>query len=356
LSLFLEASCRRAAFTTAWGYTPVHRFDAPFTGNSSRSMSEVDTAPGLSGTLEQARRRLGPADVVPIGAGGAAKGKRRMSKREWILTGLLACVFTPAVLAMAEVWRSVGYYSHGFLIPVVSYAAFHPIAGRLGPTGRDLRGYLLVLGALGVYLLGLGAGSTPLQGLGFVAAVAGLVVSFWGLAGLRRLAFPVGFLLFMVPLPPELLSPLIVKLQLVVSSVSVEVLQVLGYSVLREGNVLVLPGGKSLFVAEACSGITSIVTLTPLGVTLAYFTESTWGRRLVIIVAVIPLAMLGNLIRVVMTVLAAEAYGVERVTQSALHDLAGLLTFALMCLALVAVGVLQRRLCRPAGDCPAGRR
>ncbi|MBW1689060.1 MAG: exosortase/archaeosortase family protein [Deltaproteobacteria bacterium] len=172
-----------------------------------------------------------------------------MNRRDWVLVGLLAGVFTPAVLAMAEVWRSVGYYSHGFLIPLVSYAAFHPIAGRLGATGRDLRGYLVVLAALGIYLLGIGAGSTLLQGLGFVVAVAGVVLAFWGPAGLRRLAFPVWFLLFMVPLPPELLAPLIVKLQLVVSGASVEILQTLGYSVLREGNVLVLPGGKSLFGA-----------------------------------------------------------------------------------------------------------
>jgi len=276
-----------------------------------------------------------------------------MRKREWLLIGLLAVVFTPAIVAMAKVWSSVAYYSHGFLIPVVSYAAFHPIAGRLGAAGRDLRGYLVVLAALGVYLLGLGAASPRLQGLGFVAAVAGVVVAFWGPAGLRRLAFPVGFLLFMVPLPPELLNPLILKLQLVVSGVSVGVLQTLGYSVLREGNVLVLPGGKSLFVAEACSGITSIVTLTPLGVTLAYFTESTWARRLVIVAAVIPLAMLGNLTRVIVTVLAAEAYGVERVTRSALHDMAGMLTFALMCLVLVGIGALQRRLCRASGDARA---
>ena len=277
-----------------------------------------------------------------------------MAKREWLFVGLLAGAFAPAVLAMAEVWRSVHYYSHGFLIPLVSYAAFHPIAGRLGAAGRDPRGYLAVGAALVLYLLGLGVGSTALQGLGFVGAVAGVVLGFWGPAGLKRLAFPVAFLLFMVPLPPELLSPLILKLQLAVSAASVEILRMLGYSVLREGNVLVLPGGGSLFVAEACSGITSIVTLTPLGVTLAYFTESTWARRLVIVVAVLPLAMIGNLIRVIGTVLAADAYGVQRTTQSALHELAGLLTFALMCLVLVGVGPLLRRLCPSRQDRPGG--
>jgi exosortase/archaeosortase family protein len=65
---------------------------------------------------------------------------------------------------------------------------------------------------------------------------------------------------------------------------------------------------------------------------------------------VIPLAMIGNLIRVIVTVLAADAYGVQRVTQSALHELAGLLTFTLMCLTLVGIGLLQRRLCRAGAD------
>ena len=62
-----------------------------------------------------------------------------MSRGEWGLIGLLAVVFTPAVLAMAEVWRSATYYSHGFLIPFVSYAAYHPIAGRLGPPSSPMR-------------------------------------------------------------------------------------------------------------------------------------------------------------------------------------------------------------------------
>jgi exosortase len=218
----------------------------------------------------------------------------------------------------------------------------HPIAGRLGAPARDPRGYLVVLAALGLYVLGLGAGSATIQGLGFVGALAGVVLGLWGPAGLRRLAFPVGFLLFMVPLPGELVFSVVVSLQLLVSSVSVEVLQTLGFAVLREGNVLVLPGGNSLFVAEACSGITSIVTLTPLGVTLAYFTESAWSRRLLIIAAVIPLAILGNLVRVVGTVLAVDAVGAERVLHSPLHDLAGLLIFALVCLGLIAVGLLLR--------------
>ncbi len=269
-----------------------------------------------------------------------------MKAADWALIAALALVFAPGVMAMAEVWSSVDYYSHGFLVPVVAYWGFHQNARRLRIGERDARGFAVLGGALLLYALGLAAGVVTLQGLGVVAAVAGVVVRLWGPRGLKRLAFPVGFLVFMVPLPEAVLTPLIVELQLWVSVVSVELLHAVGFAVAREGNVVLLPGGGSLFVAEACSGITSIVTLAPLGVVLAYFTEKTWGRRLLIVAAVVPVAMFGNLLRVLGTVVVADAYGVERATKGALHESAGLLTFVFACLLLIGVGPLLRLLSR----------
>jgi exosortase len=106
--------------------------------------------------------------------------------------------------------------------------------------------------------------------------------------------------------------------------------------------VLQLASGESLFVAEACSGITSIVTLLPLAVFLAYFTERSLGRRLVLVAAVFPLAMFGNLLRVIGTVIASGYVGVERATGGLVHDSAGLLTYVIGCLALLGVGALMR--------------
>ena len=148
----------------------------------------------------------------------------------------------------------------------------------------------------------------------------------------------------MVPLPPSWLTPVIVKLQLMVSAAAVELLGWFGSAVARSGNVIQLPAGDTLFVAEACSGITSLVTLTPLAIVLAYFTENTLARRLTIVFAVVPAAMLGNLLRVIATVLAAERYGAEAATGNWLHESAGLITFVLACLALIGLGALMRRL------------
>jgi exosortase len=265
-----------------------------------------------------------------------------MRRSDLALVAAVALAFSPALLAMAQVWSQHEYTSHGFLVPVIAAWMFAAKRRALGPPRRDARG-LAVIGAAALLLVfGLGVGSPSWMGLAFVAAMLGLALRSYGPAGLRQLAFPLGFLLFMVPLPPAVLNPIIVRLQLWVSAAAVETLHVLGYSVLREGNVVLLPGDQRLFVDEACSGITSVVTLLPLGALLAYFGERGWLRRSVLIFAAVPIAMFGNWLRVLTTVAATERFGVEPVTQGALHDSAGLITFVLACLLLIGFGALLR--------------
>jgi len=272
-----------------------------------------------------------------------------MRRVEWVLLGALALAFVPALLDLAGIWFSVDHYSHGVLVPLVAgwTAAQSPVLRRPPIEPREGRGLALLAGALVAYAFGLGANLPSLEGLALVAAVAGLVLYLFGRPGLARLAFPVGFLLFMVPLPPTWLAPVIVRLQLVVSSAAAALLQAGGFEVAREGNVLLLPGQVSLFVAEACSGITSIVTLTPLAVVLAHLTERTLGRRLVLVASVVPLAMLGNLLRVIGTVVAARAIGARPATEGPLHEAAGVLTFAFSCALLLLVGSALRRFAPP---------
>jgi exosortase len=277
-----------------------------------------------------------------------------MRRVEWVLLGALALVFVPALRDLAAVWTSVEHYSHGPLVPLVAgwTAARSPVLQRGPVSPREGRGLALIALALVAYAFGLGASLPTLEGAALVAAVAGVALHLFGRRGLARLAFPVGFLLFMVPLPPSWLAPVIVWLQLAVSSAGAALLRAGGLEVVREGNVLVLPGQVSLFVAEACSGITSIVTLAPLAVALAYLSERTLARRLVLVASVVPLAMLGNLLRVIATVLAASAFGAKPATEGPLHEAAGVLAFALSVLLLFALGSVLRRLAPPE---PQGR-
>jgi exosortase len=267
-----------------------------------------------------------------------------MRRADIALVAAVAVVFAPALHAMARVWTSLDYYSHGFLVPVVAWWIFAAKRKQLGPPLHDWRG----LAAIAVSALALGLGfvtSSPTwMGLAWVGAVCGLVLHLWGPAGLKLQAFPLAFLLFMVPLPAALLNPIIVRLQLWASAAGVDALQLLGYSVLREGNVMLLPGGDRLFVDEACSGITSIVTLLPLGTVLAYLGERSALRRTLIVLAILPIAMFGNFLRVVLTVAGAERFGSERVLAGPLHESAGLLTFLFACALLIGLRVLLRAL------------
>ena len=279
-----------------------------------------------------------------------AKGVRpSASVQDVLLVAVVGAVFAPAVAAMARVWGSVDYLSYGYLVPVVAlWVAWRDRATWTeSAPRRDRRGLLFLFAALVLYGLGLGTGLVALEGVAFVGAVAASVLLVWGPDRLRALRFPIGFLLFMVPPPEAWLLPLIAGLRLLVSGVAVAILHGVGISVAQDGNVLRLPSGESLFVADACSGVTSLVTLLPLAVLLAYYVERSLARRVVVISCVLPIALGGNLLRVVLTVIAAVGVGVGRATQSAWHQTAGLLTYLLGCLALLAASALLRRLVPP---------
>jgi exosortase len=269
-----------------------------------------------------------------------------ISRIEIALIATLIAIWVPGILQLAEVWRTVEYASHGFLVPLVAlWAATAHREELRSLTPRPMRGGGLLLAVVAaLYLVALVLRNPTALGLVAVATVVVTVLALRGVAWVSTLRFSLAYLLFMVPLPTGWVTPVIVQLQILVSSIAVEILQQIGVSIFREGNVLTLPGGVSLFVAEACSGITSIVTLVPLAVFLAYFTQRTLPRRLILVAAVIPVAMLGNLLRVLLTIIVAIRFGADVATDEAVHTWAGIGTYVLGCLALLAVGALMKRL------------
>lgn len=258
---------------------------------------------------------------------------------------LLALIFAPALRELAGIWSSVEYYSHGFLVPLVSGLVAVGIARSSAklPQRRDARGAALLVVALAAGLLGALSSSATAQGLALVAAIAGAVWYLRGPDWLRALAFPIAYLIFMVPVPPTWLSPVIVQLLLFVTTGAVWALQTIGMPVLREGNVLTLPGGETLFVAEACSGLTSLVTLTPIAVLVAWLAPISRTWKLVLVALIVPIAMLANMIRVVGTAIGASRWGAAAVTEDPAHTLVGLAVYAVACMLLLAVARMLPR-------------
>jgi exosortase len=273
-----------------------------------------------------------------------------------IFVVVLIAVWVPGLMRLAEVWRTVEYASHGFLVPLAALwvATAHREALARLEVRRPAGGLALVPLAALAYLAALLLNDPTILGLVLVAHIVMAVFVLRGAAWVRTLRFSLAYLLFMVPLPASWVAPLIVKLQLWVSLVAVSILQTAGVAIYREGNVLTLPGDQSLFVAEACSGITSLITLLPIGVLVAYLTESELWRRGVLVAMVVPIALAGNLLRVVGTVLLSIEFGVAVATTGPIHEWAGVATYVLGCGALLLVGAALRRLVPPAVDADDG--
>lgn len=269
----------------------------------------------------------------------------KMTRFERVLALLVLVAFLPAFLGIIAVSGTTEYGSHAPLVPLVALW----LALRVPPSRwavseeRDRSGLLGLIGGALVYLLGILSADLFIQGLAFIFVVAGALAYARGRSALRAQAFSVGFLFFMIPLPVSWVQPVIFRLQLWASEASVSLLQAAGHTLLREGNVLVLPGEILLGVDEACSGITSVLTLVPLGLVIAHLMGKPLARQIPVILAIVPVAMLGNLLRVVITVVLAESRGVDFATEGSLHTTLGLFTYLFAISVLLGMAALLKK-------------
>jgi exosortase len=231
------------------------------------------------------------------------------------LAGTLLALYVSVLRDLAVVWLNGTYYGYGFAVPVFSaYVAWDTLkraADRgpaLLPAVRDPRA--LALTAVGLALLGLGivAGSLTLRALSLPVVLMGLAVGTCGGALARRLAFPIGFLVFMAPLPDAALDALSLPLQRLAALVAEHVLRALGAAVERDDLWVILPS-VTLHISEACNGLRFLFAMLVVGTAFAGTTQRRPLRAAVIVLAAAALAVLANVARVTGTGIMAELWG-----------------------------------------------
>ena len=197
-------------------------------------------------------------------------------------------------------WNYDADMGHGFFVPVI---AGFIVWQRRRLLAVDLKpnrwGLVLVLGRILLLLATLGAELFTAR-LSFVITLIGVVWTLGGTLLLRKLAFPLFLLFFMVPIPAVIYSRITFPLQILASQLADDALTVLPVPVMREGNVLELPNQK-LSVVEACSGIRSLLSLTFLSLVYGYFFEKKTWVRVVLFFSTIPIAIIANASRVTIT-------------------------------------------------------
>lgn len=248
--------------------------------------------------------------------------------RNVFLFALWLAVFWPVYPELVSTWLQHSNNTHGILVPFISLFLIWHKKTELKRAVKEpsrLGGCIVVL-ALCLYLLGLVGQMAVLTRVMIIVSLIGLVWFNYGPATLKVLLFPLLFLFFMVPIPVSVYAMVSQPLQLFASEASQAAIDMLGIPVYREGNMLFFVQTQ-LEVAEACSGIRSLMAFTMLAVLLAYLADGPLWRRLVLVAAACPLAIVANILRVSGTGILAHFYG-DQVARGFLHELSGILLFA----------------------------
>ena len=207
-------------------------------------------------------------------------------------------------------WYHEPDYTYGFFVPLVSlYLVWRNRSAILTCEAKPSPwGGLILCTAFVAQFLGMAANIGYLQGLSLLVLIAGIVVLLGGRALLRVTAFPILYLWLMIPLPGAVYTAIASPLQSLASYFSANILELLGIPVFREGNVFRLVD-ISLEVAEACSGLRSLVGLLSMGILLGYLTTPRLWERILLAVSTIPIAVAANVARVAGTGIIYEHLG-----------------------------------------------
>jgi exosortase len=256
---------------------------------------------------------------------------------------LVALLGGPLLPELVRDWMRNEDYSHGFLVPfMAAYLLWRrPESWKWREAHSCWMGPVVV--ALGI-LFRLFAEIAVVQfgqRVSVLIVAAGLVLSLWGARGISGWGFPLAYLLLMIPLPGVLYDTLSFPLRTYATRMSAEWIALLGIPVFRDGNVLHL-SRATLEVVDACSGMRSLISLLAVSGAYGYLYLPSWGRRLGLIAATIPVAVVGNILRLTFTGVLADRFGQE-VAEGFLHTVSGMVVFLAGTLAIIGIRRLMWR-------------
>jgi exosortase len=244
-----------------------------------------------------------------------------------ILLSLLVLLYASVLRLLVAQWWTDPNYGHGFFVPLFSgYILWHQrerwTKSEIEPSNFGL---LVMLGAVALLFIGSLGAELFTSRFSLLVLIAGIILFLAGWKMLRAVAFPLAFLIFMIPIPVIIYNQITFPLQLIASRLATVWLEVVGVPVLRDGNVLVL-SNFSLEVAEACSGIRSLMSLIALAVAYGHLAEPRRWVRYALVVLMVPSAIVTNAMRIMGAGVLAHKFG-PQAAEGFLHQFSGWVVF-----------------------------
>jgi exosortase B len=270
--------------------------------------------------------------------------------REWLplLAGLLV-LYVPTFYGLATwLWQQEEHAHGPIILAIILWLLWRRRGAVLAVDASPALapGFALLVFGLLAYVLGRSHDVALLEVGALAPLLAGVMLAMRGWGALRKLWFPILFVAFMVPLPGFLVDALTAPLKQAVSEIAVQLLYPLGYPIARDG-VIITIGQYQLFVADACSGLNSMFSLSALGLLFMYL----MGRpgvlhNVVMLAGILPIAFAANVVRVLVLILITYHFG-DAAGQGFLHGLAGIVLLVAALSILLVVDAVLARIVRP---------
>jgi exosortase len=270
-----------------------------------------------------------------------------------LLSALVVVLYAPVLSSLARQWWDDPNYGHGIFVPMFAAYVLWSERDRWGalPFRTNRLGLAIMVFAIGLLLLGTLGGDLFTARLSLVVLIAGVVIFLAGFQVLRSIAFPISYLIFMIPLPAIIYYQLTFPLQLWASRLGASGLVALGIHTVRQGNLLILPN-CTLNVVEACSGIRSLLSLVAAVVAYAYLAEPSIWKRCALAAASIPIAIAANGLRLIATGVLSFFF-TPAVDSGVVHVALGLGFFILAFLSVLLFHKLLRPISNDRNPAPA---
>jgi exosortase len=259
--------------------------------------------------------------------------------------GGLVALYIPTVAWLWGRWTmSVWNNAHGAMIPpVAAYLIFQDLKAQRekGLVSKPSRwGFALLLPALALHAIDAGMHTQLLSAISIVVAIPGFFLLTLGVERTRALAFPLAFLVFALPIPLGLTETIHLVLRHVATAATATIVPLLGIPVFVEATTLHTAQG-TLQVADACSGFSTLYAALAVAVLTAYSAPTT-GRRVLVLLSAVPLAIASNIVRIVLLVVLVANAGPD-ILETVWHPLSGMMTFALALPAIFWLGSASAR-------------
>jgi len=252
--------------------------------------------------------------------------------------------------------ESTGYYSHGWLVPLISGGLVCLKWKRIAACRRRpcRWGVVLVVASILLHLLATAWRVGFLSGFSLLGLLAGLVLSLFGTEVLRATAFPIAFLAFMIPLPAEIVEMISFRLKLLVAGVAAGFIRFVGVAARRDGSAIQILAGN-VVVDDVCSGLKYLIALTAFGALYAHVSRLNRPAKALLFALSIPISFVANTGRVILMILIANACNDVGITEKwYAHELLGFLLFVVAFILLFGTESLLLKWPRLAAKKPVG--